>query len=99
MEILVVFLLIVVIILVLCWPGIKESIAAQQREYERQTEEEERKRQAFLRWYESLPDEQKYLVDRQLEQANSARAMQALMGLYLMNNLMSHDHHKNFPFQ
>ena len=62
-------------------------------------EETRRKREAFLRWYETLPDEQKYLVDQQLAQANSAQAMQALMGLYLMNNIMTHDHHKNFPFQ
>jgi hypothetical protein len=73
-----------------------KEIAEQMRLRE---EETRRKREAFLRWYETLPDEQKYLVDQQLAQANSAQAMQALMGLYLMNHLMSHDHHKNFPFQ
>lgn len=97
MEIL---LLIVVIMVVICWPGIKESIAAQQREFERQREEEERKRQAFLRWYESLPDEEKYLIDQQLAQVNSMRAMQAMIGFHIMHEWMEHGNHtdSHFPF-
>jgi predicted PurR-regulated permease PerM len=101
MEILVlVFIVSVVIILVLCWPRINESIAAQQREFERQREEEERKRQAFLRWYESLPDEEKYLIDQQLAQINSMRAMQAMMGFHIMHEWMEHGDHtdSHFPF-